>query len=356
MKEKLEVGILGATGMVGAEYVRMLADHPWFKVKYVVGKKSAGKKFKEAKAGEWVTSYEPPKEIAEMMVQEADPEHQSADMFFSCLPTDAARELEPLYAKYFPTYSDASAYRMEPDVPLLIPEINPEQWVLIKEQGKRGWKGFLTTGPNCTSIGLNLTLKPLHEDFKIKKIVVSTMQAVSGAGFPGVASMSILDNVIPYIKDEEEKVFIETNKILGKVVENRVEFANIDVAAMCHRVPTIDGHMESVYMETEKKITPEDAADSLKKFRGLPQELKLPTAPDQPIIVREEPDRPQTRLDRYAGSVPGMSVVVGRIRKGLDDHSIRYTLLSHNTVRGAAGNTILTAEMFHKEGWMYEYR
>lgn len=352
MKERLEVGILGATGMVGAEYIRMLANHPWFKVKYVVAKKTVGMKFKEAKKGEWVTPYEPPPEINELVVQAAEPEKQQADLFFSCLPTEAARELEPLYARLYPTFSDASAYRMEPDVPLIIPEINPEHWVLIKEQAKRGWKGFLVTGPNCTSIGLNVTLKPLHDEFRIKKVVVATMQAVSGAGFPGVASMSILDNVIPYIKDEEEKVYIETQKILGRFDGKTIQPANIDIAAMCHRVPTIDGHMESVYIETEKKITPEDAAEVLRSFKGLPQELKLPTAPESPIIVREEPDRPQTRLDRYAGSVPGMSVVVGRIRKGMDDHSLRYTLLSHNTIRGAAGNTILTVEMFYKEGWL----
>ncbi len=345
MKESMEIGILGATGMVGSEYVRMLANHPWFKIKYVVGKKTAGKKFKES--NEWISSYEPPKGVAEMTVLESKPEDQKADMFFSCLPTDAARELEPLYAKYYPTYSDASAYRMEPDVPLIIPEINPDSWELIKKQKTRGWSGFLTTGPNCTSIGLNLTLKPLDKEFKIKKLVVATMQAVSGAGFPGVPSISILDNVIPYIKDEEEKVAVETNKLLGKYVNGKVEFANIDVAAMCNRVPTI---------ETEKKITPEDAKEVLRSFRGLPQELKLPTAPEAPVIVREEPDRPQTRLDRFAGSVPGMSVVVGRVRKGVDDHSIRYSLLSHNTVRGAAGNTILTAEMFYKEGWMFDKR
>ncbi|MDG6927923.1 MAG: aspartate-semialdehyde dehydrogenase [Nitrososphaerota archaeon] len=354
MKESMEVGILGATGMVGSEYVRMLANHPWFKIKYVVGKKTAGKKFRES--NEWISSYEPPKSVAEMTVLESKPEDQKADMFFSCLPTDAARELEPLYARYYPTYSDASAYRMEQDIPLIIPEINPDSWELVKKQKSRGWAGFLTTGPNCTSIGLNLTLKPLDDEFKIKKLVVATMQAVSGAGFPGVPSISILDNVIPYIKDEEEKVAVETNKLLGRYANGKVEFANIDVAAMCNRVPTIDGHMETVYLETEKKITPEDAKAVLRSFKGLPQELKLPTAPEFPIIVREEPDRPQTRLDRFAGTVPGMSAVVGRVRKGIDDHSIRYSLMSHNTVRGAAGNTILTAEMFYKEGWMFDKR
>ncbi|MCL4340256.1 MAG: aspartate-semialdehyde dehydrogenase [Nitrososphaerota archaeon] len=351
MRNELKLGILGATGMVGQQYIKLLADHPWFKVSRIVGKKSAGMSFKEA--AEWVGEYDPPASIMDMKVDGANPESEGADLFVSCLPTDGAKELEPLYARLYPTFSDASAYRMEDDVPLIIPEVNAEQGRLVERQKKsRNWKGFLVTGPNCTSIGLNMTLKPLDDEFKIRKVIVSTMQAVSGAGYPGVPSLSIIDNVIPYIKDEEDKVAIESNKILGKFVNGRVEPAGLAVSAMCHRVATIDGHMESVYIETEKPVSVKDASQALRDFTGLPQSLKLPTAPERPIIVREEPDRPQVRKDKNAGTVPGMSTVVGRIRPGLDNHSLKYTLLSHNTIRGAAGNTILTAELFYKQGWM----
>lgn len=343
-----KVGILGVTGMVGQQYVRLLANHPWFEPSLFIGGRSAGKLYKEA--AEWIGEYDPPERLAEMPVQAAEPERQAADLFFSCLPSEVAKELEPKYAARSPVVSDARAFRMEPDVPLIIPEVNPEHLELLKEQRRRGWKGFIVTGPNCTAAGLVMALKPLHEEFKLKKVVVATMQALSGAGFPGVPSLQIVDNVIPYIKDEEEKVEMETLKMLGRLEGNRVKPAEIAIAAMCHRVAVIDGHLESVYVETERPIEPGDAKEVLREFKGEPQRLKLPTAPERPIIVREEPDRPQPRRDRNAGG--GMSVVVGRVRRGLDNYSLRFTLLSHNTIRGAAGNAVLTAELLYKLGYL----
>ncbi len=343
-----EVGIIGVTGMVGQQYVKLLAEHPWFKPKVFIGGKSAGKLYEEAV--EWIGEYEPPKELMRKQVEPAEPERQKADLFFSCLPSEVAKELEAKYAAMYRVISDASAYRMEPDVPLIIPEVNPDHLELLREQKRRRrWKGFIVTGPNCTAAGLVMALKPLHDEFKLKKVIVATLQAVSGAGYPGVSSLLIIDNVIPYIKKEEEKVAIESLKMLGTLENGKVKPANIMIAAMCHRVPVLDGHLESVYVETERPIKPEDAKEVLRSFKGKPQELKLPTAPENPIVVREEDDRPQPRKDRNAGN--GMSTVVGRIRKGIDDYSLRFSLISHNTIRGAAGNAILTAELMYKLGY-----
>lgn len=349
-KTRVEVGVLGATGMAGTEYVRLLSNHPWFKLKFAVGKRSTG--IPLGKAKEWPTSFQLPDDVAGITVSAPAPEKQDADIFFSCLPTEAARELEPIYARFHPTFSDASAYRLDPDVPLMIPEVNPEQVALLEAQKTRAWRGFLVTSPNCTSVGLDLTLKPLDQAFGLKKVVVSTMQAVSGAGYPGVPSIDIIDNVIPYIESEEEKVAAESRKILGKVRGGHLEPADLDVAAMCHRVAVTDGHLESVYLETKERITPDTASDALRGFQGIPQKLKLPTAPEHPILVLDDEDRPQPRLDRYAGSVPGMSVTVGRVRRGIDDHSLKYSLLVHNTIRGAAGNAILLAELFYRMDWL----
>ena len=209
---------------------------------------------------------------------------------------------------------------------------------------------MIVATPNCTAAGLTLVLKPLHEQLGLRKVVVSTLQAVSGAGYPGVPSLDILDNVIPFIKDEEDKVESEPLKMLGKLGDGGVSPAGFEVSAMVHRVATTDGHLESLYLETEERFDPSEVSELLSAFRGEPQRLRLPTAPDQPIIVTQDSFRPQPKLDRNAGSVPGMSVVVGRIRKGLDSKSGRLTLLSHNTIRGAAGSTILTAELMHRKG------
>ena len=350
-RSKLRAAIIGVTGMVGQQYVRMLENHPWFEITALVGSRSAGKLYGEAV--EWIDSYEPPERIMNMPVRAANPGSEEVDLVFSSLPTEAAYELDPKYAALYPTVSDASSYRMEPDVPLLIPEVNPDHLDLLKVQrDRRGWKGLLVTSPNCTATGLVMALKPLHDAYRVKKVVVATLQALSGAGYPGVPSLRIIDNVIPYIKGEEEKVAIETKKMLGRMDGGSVSPDPMGVSVMVHRVATIDGHLESVYIETERPVNVEEAKEVLREFRGKPQEMKLPTAPERPIIVMEQEDRPQPRLDRMAGSVPGMSVVVGRVRKGLDDHSLRFTLLSHNTIRGAAGNAILIAEMMRELGYL----
>ncbi|MCX8189075.1 MAG: aspartate-semialdehyde dehydrogenase [Nitrososphaeria archaeon] len=344
---KLNVAIMGATGMVGQQYIRLLEKHPWFEISILMGKRSAGKKFGDAV--EWVGSYDPPSKVKEVVVSEIEPEKQAADLFFSCLPSEVAREVEGKFAQKYPVVSDTSAYRMESDVPIIIPELNSEHIKIIERQKReRGWKGFIVTGPNCTTTGLAVALKPLDEAYNVRKVFVTTMQAVSGAGYPGVPSLLIIDNVIPYIKDEEEKVARETRKILGKFQNGIIVENDMMVAASCNRVPVIDGHLESVYIETEKKVNVEEAKSILRDFKGVPQELKLPSAPEKPILVREENDRPQPRRDRDSGSVPGMSVVVGRVRKGLDEYSLQFTVLSHNTIRGAAGNAILTAELLYR--------
>ncbi|MEM2872461.1 MAG: aspartate-semialdehyde dehydrogenase [Candidatus Caldarchaeum sp.] len=336
------VAILGATGMVGQHYIKLLNNHPWFKVRALTGKESVGKMYVEAVRGE---APEPPKDVAEMEVLPTDPKHVDADVVFSCLPTEAAREAEPRFAEAgFPVFSDAAAFRMEEDVPLIVPEINPEHLQMVKGQKKnRGWDGYIVTTPNCTTVGLVLPLHPLSRELGVKRVIATTMQAVSGAGYPGVASLSILGNVIPYISGEERKVETETCKILGRLVDGRIVHDDVDVLATCTRVPTLDGHMESVVVETEKQTDKETVAHLLSEYVSLPQELGLPTAPRRPIIVRLEEDRPQTRIDVDAGSVPGMSVTVGRLR--VVGNKVRLVSLSHNLIRGAAGGTILTAEL-----------
>ncbi|GBC69706.1 Aspartate-semialdehyde dehydrogenase 2 [archaeon HR01] len=344
---RYKVAILGATGMVGQHYIKMLKDHPWFKISGLTGKESVGKKYVEAVRGE---APPPPPDIADMEVLPNDPKHVDADFVFSCLPTEPARESEPLFAQAgFPVFSDASAYRMEPDIPLIVPEINPDHLGLIEVQRKnRGWDGYIVTTPNCTTVGLVLPLHPLWKALGLNRVVVTTMQAVSGAGYPGVASLSILGNVIPYISGEEHKVETETRKILGRLENGAIRYDKTYVLATCTRVPTLDGHMESILAETGRPATAEEVVNLLEEYVSLPQELNLPTAPRRPILVRREPDRPQTRIDVDAGSIQGMAVSVGRIR--VDGNNVRMISLSHNLIRGAAGGTILTAELAAYQG------
>ncbi|MDG6898105.1 MAG: aspartate-semialdehyde dehydrogenase [Nitrososphaerota archaeon] len=334
--------------MVGQRYTSMLSGHPYFDLVEVTGQSSVGKKYGDAMS----TGLPVSEKVKNLRVKETDPSAITAPLVFSPLPTDAALKLEPEFAKAgFKVITDASPHRMEPDVPLMIPEVNPEHLALLEEQKRRrGWKGLLVATPNCTAAGLSLMLKPLDDSLRLKRAIVSTMQAVSGAGYPGVPSLDIIDNVIPYIKDEEDKVETEPRKMLGRLRGARVEAAGFQMSAMVHRVGVTDGHLESIYVETEERFVPEKVEKALRDFRGEPQRMKLPTAPEQPIIVSNASDRPQPRLDRNAGSVPGMSVVVGRVRRGLDERSGRLTLLSHNTVRGAAGSTILTAELMFRKG------
>lgn len=344
--------MLGATGMVGQRYVSMLSEHPFFEVTCVTGSGSAGKKYRDAISAK--SPFPVGKDVGNLVVRPTRPDAIDADFVFSTLPTEAATAVEPEFARRgFRLITDASPHRMDVDVPLIIPEVNPEHFRLIEWQRKRRkWRGFIVATPNCTAAGLTLLLKPLDDLLRLERVVVSTMQAVSGAGYPGVPSLDIIDNVIPYIKDEEEKVESEPTKILGSLEGNRIVNARFRISAMCHRVATTDGHLESVYLETEKRVDLGRVKKALKDFTGLPQNLHLPSSPTCPIVVDDRPDRPQVKLDRYAGSVPGMSVVVGRLRRGLDERSIRLTFLSHNTIRGAAGSTILAAELLRSKGFI----
>jgi aspartate-semialdehyde dehydrogenase len=292
-----------------------------------------------------------PKEIAEMTVADATVDGVEkagdVDFVFSALPGDLAGPIEYGFAAAYPVFSKASAHRMESDVPLLIPEVNPEHVALIPIQKRlRGWKGFISTDPNCSTIQLALSLKPLMS-YGLKQVVVSTMQALSGAGYPGVPSLDIIDNVVPYIGKEEEKMESEPLKILGTFVGNTVRDADFQLSASCNRVHVKDGHLESVLVKLDSNPSVEEVEEAFASFRGEPQELKLPSAPEHPIVVRKEPNRPQPRFDRDEGK--GMSVVVGRVRKD-PIMTMKYVCLGHNTIRGAAGAGILSAELIVAKG------
>lgn len=349
---KRKVAILGATGAVGQRLVHLLRGHPWFKTEVLAAsERSAGKKYREA--SNWILETELPSDIGEMTVADANIESVeragNIDVVFSCLPANVAGSVEGEFAKEYPVFSKASVHRLEEDVPLMIPEVNPDHLALIPIQKKRrDWNGFISTDPNCSTIQLAITLKPLMV-FRMKQVIVSTMQALSGAGYPGVASLEIIDNVIPYIQNEEEKMELETSKILGKFDGLNVNPANIQISASCNRVDVKDGHLECVFVGLETNPSIEEVKEAFRSFRGLPQELKLPSAPENPITVREELDRPQPRFDRDAGR--GMSVVVGRIRHD-PALTIKYTCLSHNTIRGAAGAALLSAELAAKNGYI----
>jgi aspartate-semialdehyde dehydrogenase len=347
--KKLKAAILGATGTVGQRFIQMLHEHPWFEVSDLMGKTSAGRRYGEAV--NWLWSPEVPEEIRGIEVKPSKPRNLDSNIVFSAIPADEARTVEPSFAEAgFPVVSNASAHRMDPTVPLIIPEVNSGHLGLIDGQREgKGWDGFIVTNPNCSAINLALVLKPIHDLLTIEKVIVTTMQAVSGAGYPGVPSLSITDNVIPFIEREEEKMVTETRKILGRLEGGRVIEASFPIAASCNRVPTIDGHLESVYIDAEGEVDIEGVKEALRNFRGRPQDLGLPSAPADPIIVREEMDRPQTRLDRMGGTVPGMSVSVGRLRHGVDDDSLQITLIGHNTIRGAAGTAVLIGELLLAE-------
>lgn len=352
-RREVRAALLGATGAVGQRYINMLPKHPYLHLDVLMGGESAGKKYGEAV--HWLFPEPVDPGMAGKVVKRARPESaKDCDIVFSALPSEVAEEVEGKFAEAgLVVVSEASAHRMDPDVPLMIPEVNPGHLGLLETQKKkRGWKGAIATTPNCTGTGLSMVLKPLIDDLGARKAIVTTMQALSGAGYPGVPSLSIQENVIPYIKSEEEKVAAEAKKILGTLSHGGISPSPLAMGISCNRVAVIDGHMETLYAEFSRGVTPKAAEKSLERFRGEPQRLRLPTAPDQPIIVKRENDRPQPRLDRMAGSVPGMSVVVGRLRNGIDDRSLQLTLLSHNTIRGAAGTAILTAELMESEGYL----
>lgn len=343
MSRKMRVGILGATGTVGQRFIELLEDHPQFEISALAASdRSQGKPFHEACA--WRLPGPMPERVRSLMVQPPRPP-LDCELVFSSLPSGIAREAEEAFARAgYSVISNSSAFRMEEDVPLLIPEVNHEHLSLLEAQrSRRDFRGgFIVTNPNCSTVMLAMALAPLHARFGVEAVVATTMQALSGAGYPGVASLDIADNVLPFIESEEEKMEAETLKILGRVRGERVERAPLRVSAQCHRVNVTDGHMAAVRVKLGRPAPLEEIHEALSSWRSLPQELKLYSAPLAPIIVRDEQDRPQPRLDRDAGR--GMSVTIGRIRPdSVMDY--RFVALSHNTIRGAAGAAILNAEL-----------
>lgn len=352
---KIKVGILGATGMVGRTYISLLQDHPWFEVGYVAAsERSAGKKYAKAVEGRWHLKKPIPASVKSLFVHNVaaiDEAKKHCSFVFSALDSETAKEFEEKYAAAgLPVISNASAHRRTKDVPMIIPEINPEHADIIKVQQKnRKWKrGFIAVKPNCSLQSYMAPLFALHRNFRVKHVIVTTMQAISGGGHSGFSTIDIEDNVIPFIRGEEEKSEREPLKIFGKISGSEIVYSNEPViSAHCNRVPVMDGHMACISVKFEKKPTEKQIIEAWKNFRGVPQQLHLPSAPKQPIIYEPQEDRPQTRYDRDNGH--GMAVTVGRLREcNILDY--RFVGLSHNMIRGAAGGSILTAELLKARG------
>jgi len=348
--ERVRVGVLGATGMVGQRFVQLLEDHPGFElVEVAASERSAGRPYREVMEGRWKLEGDIPEKSAGLQVKECVPE-LDCRLVFSALDARVAGPIEEEFARAgYVVSSNARNHRMDPDVPLLIPEVNAEHTEAIEAQKSRWGKGgYIITNPNCSTIGLVLALAPLHRRFGIKEVIVTTLQALSGAGYPGVASLDIIDNVIPFISGEEEKVESEPLKILGRWDGKKFLPAEIKISASCTRVNVKDGHTESVSLAFFRTPSREEIIEAWTEYNPL-KGLGLPSAPEQPIVYREEQDRPQPRRDRDEGK--GMSCVVGRLRpcKVLD---YKFFVLSHNTIRGAAGAAVLNAEYLYKKGYL----
>jgi aspartate-semialdehyde dehydrogenase len=349
MQTKIPVGILGATGMVGQRFVQMLEHHPWFEVAWLAASdRSEGRLYGEA--ARWKMKTPMPSNLAKMKISPATPDG-ATKIIFAALDASIAAEMEPRFAAAgCIVVTNSSALRMQSDVPLVIPEVNPDHIQIVECQSWRKKSGgFVVTNPNCSAIGLVMALKPLQNEFGLKTVMAVTMQAVSGAGYPGVASLDILGNVVPYIPKEEEKMEEETQKLLGQLNGAGVIPADFKMSAHCNRVAVEDGHTESVSVQLREKATPEEIINAWNKFRSVPQELKLPSAPEQPVRYTESADRPQPRYDVEAGN--GMTATVGRLRPcGVLDW--KFTVLSHNTIRGAAGAALLNAELLKVQGYL----
>jgi aspartate-semialdehyde dehydrogenase len=357
--EKIKVGVIGGTGMVGQNYIRLLRNHPWFEVTYIAASpRSAGKTYAEAVSGRWLMPEPAPEKIKGLVVKDAnlvESAQGKCGLVFSAIEADkdTVRKLEEEYAKSgMAVVSNNSAHRNTSDVPMMIPEVNPGHAELIRfQRAQRGWeKGLIAVKPNCSIQSYVTPLFALIEvGYRIEAVIVATLQAVSGAGFPGPASLQMIDNVIPYIKGEEEKSELEPLRILGQLREGRIVPENsFKISAHCNRVPVIDGHMACVSVKfAGRKPSIEEIIKIWKSFTAEPQKLKLPSAPEPAIIYRDEVDRPQPRMDRDAGV--GMAVTVGRLRE-CEVFDYRFVGLSHNTVRGAAGGAILTAELLKAQG------
>jgi len=353
MREKIPAVVLGATGTVGQRLVHLLAQHPWFRIVAVAASdRSAGRPY--AEVCRWLLPYALPKHVAPQKVCRLDPKSIPCDrpaIAFSALPAAVAREAEPRFAGAgYAVCSNASAFRQQPDVPLLIPEVNPEHLeLLVRQRATTGWDGLIVTNPNCSTTGMVLAIKALDMAFGLRRISVTTLQAISGAGYPGVASLDLLGNSIPWIPGEEEKLVAETRLLLGRIVRRERVEADVQVSAQVNRIPVVDGHSLCLSLGFDRSPTPDDAADVLRAFRGSETVQSLPSAPSTPIRVADAIDRPQPRFDLSEDG--GMVISVGRIRSCpiLD---LRMVALVHNTLRGAAGGAILNAELLAAEGWL----
>jgi aspartate-semialdehyde dehydrogenase len=345
----MEVGVLGATGTVGQQFVRLLDQHPWFRLTWLAGsERSEGKRY--ADAAPWRLSTPIPAESADRIVQPPVP-GQGPKLVFSALDASVAGEIEAAFAAAgHIVVSNARNYRMEADVPLLVPEINDAHLGLVPLQAKRGWKGSIVTNPNCSTVFLSMALAPLRQ-FNLRQVLVTTLQAVSGAGYPGVPSLDILGNVVPFIGGEEEKIESETRRILGTIGSGdgtpAVVPHGVTISAQTTRVPVVDGHTESISVSIDQGVTLDDVRNALMTFRGKPQDHRLPSAPCHPIVCLSEPNRPQPRLDVDRGN--GMTVSIGRLRP-CSVLGYKFIALGHNTVRGAAGAALLNAELMQAEG------
>lgn len=348
--KKLEVGVLGATGMVGQRLASLLENHPWFELKWLgASDRSAGKTY--AEACNWRLREPMPVGVRDLQVHECVPDGGAPQLLFASLDGKVAGEVEGAFARAgHAVVSNSSHYRMEADVPLVIPEVNADHLALVRAQRReRGWTGMIVTNPNCTTIGLVMSLAPLERAFGLTKVLMTSMQAVSGAGYPGVPTLDILGNVIPHIGGEEEKVESETRKLLGKLYDGAVQPGDFAVSAHCNRVMVEDGHTETVSVALRTRASLEDLLAAWREFRAAPEVQELPSAPRHAIVVREEKDRPQPKFD--LNTEHGMAAVVGRVRPCpvLD---YKYVVLSHNTIRGAAGAAILNGELMKASGYL----
>ena len=343
---KIEVGVLGATGMVGQSFVKLLDKHPWFELTFAAASdRSAGKVYEDATA--WRLDGSMPERVAKLTVQDCRPAPGAPKLVFSAMDASVATEIEQAFAEAgHIVVSNSRNHRMEHDVPLLVPEINAAHLAMAALQARRGWKGFIVTNPNCSTVTLTMGLAPLRR-FGIEQVIATTMQAISGAGYPGVASMDIVGNVIPFIGGEEPKIESETRKILGEVADGRFVPLPAAVSAHCNRVPVVDGHMVAVSVALKADARLDELVEAYEAFRGEPQELKLPSAPAKPVLYLKDENRPQPRRDALRGN--GMTVSVGRLRECpvLD---WKFVCLGHNTIRGAAGAAILNAELMKAKG------
>ncbi|MBI5935720.1 MAG: aspartate-semialdehyde dehydrogenase [Chloroflexi bacterium] len=346
----IPVAILGATGSVGQRFISLLNNHPWFKVAALAASdRSVGQRY--ADAVRWVLDVPMPESAKNMAIVPASTDAALAKVVFSALHTEIANELEPAFARAGAAVcSNASSYRRGEDVPLLLPEINAEHIQLVKQQRvSKGWSGCIVTNPNCTSTGLTIALKALDNEFGVKKVFATSLQALSGAGYPGVSSLDIMDNIIPNVANggEEEKVEWEPRKMLGKFAGDKIELADMVFSIHANRVAVIDGHTVCASVQLERPVEPAVAIQALRDYAAPPSARELPSAPRPVIEVREEADRPQPRLDRMAGK--GMTTVVGRVRRD-PIFDLKFVVLSHNTIRGAAGASIYNAELLVQEG------